>query len=85
MKIARLSMPGHADQSADWRLRAITGYVGRQKGRIPLTETARIFERHGTTLVRDVRRLEEGMAVDAELRDLVESVRARIEDATLQT
>lgn len=85
-RVARLAAEAlkvPADRAGDWRLRAITGYVGRQKGRIPLTRIALFFGRHGSTLVRDVRRLEREMADGPNLRELVESVRARIEDAAL--
>jgi REP element-mobilizing transposase RayT len=40
------------------RIRAMTGFVASRHCRIPLTRTARFFHRDGTTLVRDVRRLE---------------------------
>lgn len=47
------------------RLRAITGYVARNHGRIPLTKVAEFFRRDGSTLVRDLRMLE----VDLERRE----------------
>ncbi|MEO8191422.1 MAG: transposase [Acidobacteriota bacterium] len=72
------------DRRSDWRLRAITGYVGRQRGRIPLTKTAAYFGKHGTTLVRDVRRLEAELAEKSSTRQLVESVGAHLGSAAIQ-
>ena len=49
------------------RVRAITGYVGREVAGIPLCRTAIQFRKHETTIVRDVRRLELDMRTDARL------------------
>ncbi|MGE5278721.1 MAG: REP-associated tyrosine transposase [Acidobacteriota bacterium] len=54
--------------------RAIAGYVGREQARIPLSRMAEHFRRDGSTLVRDVRRLEERLRWDARSRDAVAAV-----------
>jgi len=41
--------------------RALAGYLGREQGGIPLAKTAAYFGRDGSTLVRDVGRLEEDL------------------------
>ena len=53
-----------ADRS---KIRAMTGFVASRHCRIPLTRTARFFHRDGTTLVRDVRRLEANLERTPEL------------------
>jgi len=65
-------------------VRAITGYVGRERGRIPLTGTASFFGKHGTTLARDIGRLAGEMAQTAEIRELVDLVKAKISNAAIQ-
>jgi len=54
--------------------RAMAGYVGREQGRIPLSKVAEYFRRDGSTLVRDVRRLENRLREDAKSRDTVAAV-----------
>ena len=54
--------------------RAIAGYVGREQARIPLYRMAEHFRRDGSTLVRDVRRLEERLHEDAKSRETVAAV-----------
>ena len=66
------------DHRADWRLRAITGHLAKKLGRIPLTRTAPIFGRHGTTLVRDLKRLENELASHGSTRRLVDSIGANL-------
>ncbi|HTO86925.1 MAG TPA: transposase [Thermoanaerobaculia bacterium] len=86
-RVARLAANAlgvSVDQPSDWRLRAITGYVGRQRGRIPLTKTASFFGKHGTTLVRDVRRLEAELPLNDSTRRLVDSLQARLASAAIQ-
>jgi putative transposase len=47
-------------------VRAITALIASRHCRIPLTKTAEFFHRDGTTLVRDVRRLENELLVRPE-------------------
>jgi hypothetical protein len=51
------------------RARAMTGYIASKHGRIPLTRAAEFFRRDGTTLVKDLRRLEAELEQRAELRE----------------
>jgi len=51
------------------RVRAMAGLVASRHCRIPLTKAAEFFHRDGTTLVRDVRRLEKEIAGRPELND----------------
>ena len=59
--------------------RAIVGYVGREQGRIPLTITAEYFGRDGSTLVRDLRRLEDGLPRDRRTRRAITAVLRQLE------
>ncbi len=54
--------------------RALTAYIGRERGRIPLERSAEFFGRHGSTIVRDVRALEERLVSDRSLRTTLRSV-----------
>jgi REP element-mobilizing transposase RayT len=56
------------------RVRAMTGLVASRHCRIPLTKAAEFFHRDGTTLVRDVRRLESELAGRPELRDEIAAI-----------
>jgi REP-associated tyrosine transposase len=50
------------------RIRGLTAYVGREVARIPLCHTAGLFSKHETTIVKDVRRVEEQLNRDRWLR-----------------
>jgi putative transposase len=63
------SLPG--DRS---RVRALVGLVASRECRIPLTEVAAFFRRDGTTLVRDLRRLELEMAERPETKREIETL-----------
>jgi chromosomal replication initiation ATPase DnaA len=49
------------------RVRAICGYLGREVARLPLSKVARELNRDGSTLWRDVERLEKEMEKDDRL------------------
>jgi putative transposase len=55
-------------------VRAITALIASRHCRIPLTKTAEFFHRDGTTLVRDVRRLESELAVSPERCDEIAAI-----------
>jgi putative transposase len=55
-------------------IRALTAVIASRHCRIPLTKTAEFFHRDGTTLVRDVRRLESEFAVRPERRDEIAAI-----------
>lgn len=57
-----------AFRAAPSRVRGLTAYAGRERGRIPLCRTATLFAKHETTIVKDVRRLESELESDAELK-----------------
>ncbi len=59
--------------------RAVVGYVGREQGRIPLTITAEYFGRDGSTLVRDLRRLEDRLSRDRRIRAAITAVLRQLE------
>ncbi len=61
------------------RVRALAGFVASRHCRIPLTKTAEFFHRDGTTLVRDVRRLESELARKPELRDEIAAILREID------
>ncbi len=64
-------------QSASSRIRGVTAYTGREIARIPLCHAARLFSRHETTIVKDVRRVEMQFGQDPGLRgDLARMRRA---------
>jgi REP element-mobilizing transposase RayT len=83
-RLAATALGVPVERSSDWMLRAITGHLGRLRGRIPLTKTAAFFGRDGTTLVRDVRRLESELIQNASIRDLVNSVKANLVASAIQ-
>jgi putative transposase len=56
------------------RVRAMAGFVASRHCRMPLTTTAEFFHRDGTTLVRDLRRLENEIAGRPELRDEIAGI-----------
>jgi putative transposase len=68
------------------RVRAMTGFVASRHCRIPLTKTAAFFHRDGTTLVRDVRRLESELAKSTGCRDEIAAILRELEgsDSTTQ-
>ncbi len=54
--------------------RAIAGYLGKTLGRISWSRMARSVQRDGSTLVRDVGRLEQRMNLDKQLREKIRTV-----------
>jgi putative transposase len=54
--------------------RAIAGYIGKRLGGISLSRMARYFQRDGSTLVRDVGRLEQRLEAEPLLRRRLESI-----------
>jgi putative transposase len=56
------------------RVRAMAGFIASRHCRIPLTKAAEFFHRDGTTLVRDLRRLEDEIARRPELRDEIAGI-----------
>jgi hypothetical protein len=63
------------------RERAISGYLAWKYSRIPLTRSAEFFRRDGTTLVRDVRRLEAELDQRAELRNELAAILHELDSA----
>ena len=59
--------------------RGIAAYLGREVARIPIARTAEYFRRDGSTLVRDVARLEARIARDPRLRRRVAAIRKSLE------
>ena len=58
--------------------RALAGHLGREQGGIPLAKTASYFGRDGSTLVRDVGRLEEELKKKRDLAAAASSVTRRL-------
>jgi chromosomal replication initiation ATPase DnaA len=52
----------------------MAGLIASRHCRIPLTKVAEFFHRDGTTLVRDLRRLENEIAGRPELRDEIAGI-----------
>lgn len=71
-------------RDAGWLVRGITGYVGREAGRIPLVRTAELFRRHDGTIVRDVRRLERELVTDDGLRKEIDRILEAVSRAGMQ-
>lgn len=67
-------MRGRALSFERAHVRATIGYVAWKHGRIPLTKVAEFFHRHGTTLVRDVRRFEVDLERRREVREDLDSI-----------
>jgi chromosomal replication initiation ATPase DnaA len=67
-------MRGRALSFERARTRATIGYVAWKQSRIPLTKVAEFFHRHGTTLVRDVRRFEADLESREGLREELASI-----------
>ena len=63
--LEELTGPGRARHLS--RARALSGYLGRQVGNIPLAQTARFFRRDPSTLSRDVAYLEAAMKKSPDL------------------
>lgn len=58
--------------------RALAGYLGREQGGIPLAKTAAYFGRDGSTLVRDVGRLEEDLKKKRDLAGAASSAARKL-------
>lgn len=80
-EIAKASLRAPARGPRASEARGLTAYLGRELARIPLARTAEYFRRDGSTLVRDVARLEERIGRERTLRDRVISIRRRLEAA----
>ncbi len=65
-------------------IRGMTAFVGREVARIPLCRTATLFEKHESTLVKDVRRFEAELSSRADLRRLLEEVLGRASNSGIQ-
>jgi putative transposase len=69
-----MDVTGQAMRRTPSRLRGIAGYVGREVSRIPLCRMAVVFGKHETTLVKDVRLLEQLLRSDSELQQTVSAL-----------
>lgn len=65
LDLAELQGPGRSRRMSEGR--AVAGYLGKTLGRIPWSRMARRVHRDGSTLVRDVGRLEERLRDDSRL------------------
>jgi hypothetical protein len=66
------------------RARIIAAWAGREAGRIPLARTAKYFFRDTSTLAKGVARLEQQIVGDRSLRERLEKLRRRLDNATIQ-
>ena len=76
VELSVMKGPSRARQVS--QARAVTGYVGREIGRIALSRTVEYFARAGSTLVRNVAGLEQELANSPPLRKRVASITSQL-------
>ncbi len=77
LDVNALRAPARGRQESE--ARGLAAYLGRELARIPISRTAEYFRRDGSTLVRDVQRLEERIAKDPEVRRKAAVIRKILE------